>query len=118
MTITLDHVACVLHLPIRGKLLDHFMIKRDEAHDMMVIYLGANPTDSLMQCESTRGTHVKISYLYKLYEDKLELVNDTDDDDLQVTYHRECALRCYLIFLVGMSVFVEKSVTYVDVAIL
>lgn len=30
MTITLDDVACLQHLPISGKLLDHSKIKRDE----------------------------------------------------------------------------------------
>lgn len=31
MSITLDDVACMLHLPIRGKLLDHGRIKIDKA---------------------------------------------------------------------------------------
>ncbi|CAL5211018.1 unnamed protein product [Lathyrus oleraceus] len=118
MTITLDDVACLLHLPNRGKLLDHPMIKRDKTHEMMVIYLGVGQMDALMQCESTRGAHAKFSYLETVCQNNLELVENVDDNDLQVTYHRECALRCFLIFLVGTSLFVDKSGTYVNVAYL
>ncbi|CAL5208752.1 unnamed protein product [Lathyrus oleraceus] len=75
MTITLDDIAFLLPLPAKGKLLDHSRIKRDETQEMMVIYLGAG-MDALMQCESTRGAHAKFSYLRKLYEENLDLVDD------------------------------------------
>lgn len=74
---------------------------------MMVIYLGADPMDALMQCERTIRAHAKLSYLETLYQNNLELVENANDDDLQVTYHRECALRCFLLFLVGMSIFMD-----------
>lgn len=32
-----------------------------------------------------------------------------------VEYHQYYALRCYLLFFVGTSMFVNKSTTYVDV---
>lgn len=43
MSITLDDVSCLLHLLIRGKLLDHRRISRDEALNMMVECLGVDP---------------------------------------------------------------------------
>lgn len=82
ITTTLDDVACFLHLPIRGKLLDHSRIKRDKSQDMMVIYLGVGPMDALMHCENTRGAHSKILYLQKLFEENLELAEETDNDNL------------------------------------
>lgn len=102
----------------QGRLLDHFRIKRDETHEMIVIYLGADPMDAMMQCESIRGAHAKFSYLEMLYQNNLELAGNADSDDLQVTCHRECVLRCFLIFLIGTSIFVDKSVTYFDEAYL
>lgn len=36
--------------------------------------------------------------------------------DAHVTYHVVCALRIYFIFLVDTSIFVDKSLTYVDIA--
>ncbi|XP_058766151.1 protein MAIN-LIKE 2-like [Vicia villosa] len=118
MAITLDDVAFLLHLPIRGKLLDHSRIRRDEAVDMMVIYLGADPMEAQMQCEDTRGAYVKLYWFETSYKKNLDLVDDPDGNDLLVGYHRECALRCYFLFLVGTSMFVEKNVTNVDVAYL
>ncbi|CAL5203576.1 unnamed protein product [Lathyrus oleraceus] len=50
----------------------------------------------MMQCDSVRGAHAKISNLNKLYEENLELADDADDDDLQVTYYQECTLMCFL----------------------
>lgn len=46
----------------------------------------------------------------RLYQNNLKLVENTDNNDLHVTYHNECALRCYLIFLAGMSIFVWTKV--------
>jgi len=41
MTITLDDVSCLLHLPIKGMLLDHdVLVSRTNALDMMVEFLG------------------------------------------------------------------------------
>lgn len=47
MSITLDDVSCVLHLPISGRLLDHDRINIDGALEMMVDYLGVDPGDAL-----------------------------------------------------------------------
>lgn len=40
MSITFDDVSCLLHLLIRGKLLDHERIRKDQALELMVDYLG------------------------------------------------------------------------------
>lgn len=103
--------------PSEGELLDHSRIKHDESLEIMVIYLGVDPMDALMQCESTIGAHTKFSYLKKLYGENLELIEDANENDIQVTYHQECALRCYLIFSVGTTMFVDKSATYIDCAL-
>lgn len=59
----------------------------------MVIYLGVDPMDALMQYESTRGAHAKFYYLETLYQNNLELAQNADNEDLQVIYHKDCALR-------------------------
>lgn len=43
---------------------------------------------------------------------------DAEVNDVQVEYHQQCALRCYLLFHIGTSIFVDKSATYVDVVYL
>lgn len=42
MSITLDDVSCLLHLSIRGKLLDHGRISKDEALKLIVDYPGVD----------------------------------------------------------------------------
>lgn len=53
MSNTLDDVSCLLHLPIRGRILNHCKIVKDEAVEMMVTYLGADLGDSLKEVEYT-----------------------------------------------------------------
>lgn len=42
MSITFDNVSCLLHLSIRGRLIDHESITKDEALKVMLDYLGVN----------------------------------------------------------------------------
>lgn len=42
----------------------------------------------------------------------------TEGDDEHVMYHRACALSSYLLYLVDESIFVEKSVYYMNVVYL
>lgn len=42
---TLDDVSCLLHLPIDGMLLSHESMTWDEAVEMMIQHLGADPGD-------------------------------------------------------------------------
>jgi len=57
MTVTLDDVACLLHLPIDGMLLSHEFISWDEAVEMMETYLESDLGDALIEVEKTKGAH-------------------------------------------------------------
>jgi len=57
MTVTLDDVSCLLHLPIDGMLLSHETITRDDAVDSMVTHLGSDPGDALLEVTRTKGAH-------------------------------------------------------------
>lgn len=67
MYITLDNISCLLHLPIRGRLLDHSMINRADALDMKVAYLGAEPKDALKVIEVSKGYHARFGFIESLY---------------------------------------------------
>lgn len=54
----------------------------------------------------------------KFYKNHLQGGLDVEGDDKLVEYHRHYALRCYLLFLVDTSMFMDKSSTYVDVVYL
>ncbi|XP_058733463.1 protein MAIN-LIKE 1-like [Vicia villosa] len=116
MMITLDDVAFLLHLPIRGRLLNHSQITHDVTTKWMVDYLGAQLEKAYEQYSLTDGAHAKFSFLKDLYHDHLVMETDceTRGDDFFVQYHCQCALRCYFMLLFGTSLFVDKSANYVD----
>ncbi|XP_050895966.1 protein MAINTENANCE OF MERISTEMS-like [Lathyrus oleraceus] len=70
---------------------------KDEALEMMVEYLGANSGEAMKELDKTRGVHARFVYLKK------------------VVLHKSHALRAYMLYLVGTVIFVDKSVTYIDV---
>lgn len=67
MSITLDDVSCLLHLPIRGKLLDHWRIIKNEALKYIVDYIGVDLDDALMEMERNKGAHARYEFLKKVY---------------------------------------------------
>jgi len=72
MTVTLDDVAYLLHLPIDGMLLSHESISRDEAVELMETYLGSSTTDALKEVEKTKGAHCRFSYLDRIFKERLK----------------------------------------------
>ena len=55
MSITLDQISCLLYILIKGRLVDHGGITKDEALEMMVDYLGADPAKEKEELDRTRG---------------------------------------------------------------
>lgn len=65
MTITLDDVSYLLHFPIRGKLLGHGRIGREEGVNMMVTHLGFDPIVASQEERYIRGAHTRFSFFGK-----------------------------------------------------
>ena len=121
MTVTLDDVSCLLHIPIDGMLLSHSTITRDEAVDMMVEHLGSNPRDALFEVNQTKGAHCQFSYLRKIFKERMfeQLELETEYGVTQeVQRLQDQAVRIYLLYLVGITLFTDKSATAVDVVYL
>ncbi|XP_058772604.1 uncharacterized protein LOC131646596 [Vicia villosa] len=72
------------------------------------------------ECRTKNGAHVRFSTLKEIYEHHLVAAARTEDegDAVFVEYYRACALRYWFMFLVGTSLFVDKSGTYVDMTYL
>ncbi|XP_058748419.1 uncharacterized protein LOC131621398 [Vicia villosa] len=70
-----------------------------EAQEMLITELGADPDDALEELERTRGAHA-------------------EGDELKQTTHRERALRCYFLYLIGTQLFVDMSSSYTDIVYL
>ena len=61
MAIALDDVACLLHLPIRGRFLDHQKLEKDEAITLLVERPRVTVDSALKEVDKTRGFHVRYS---------------------------------------------------------
>ena len=104
MTVTLDNVSCLLHLPIDGMLLSHELISRDDAVDLMIRYLGSDPGDALEEVTNTRGAHARFSYLSNIFKQRLlRKLKVFHEDGMieEVQRLRDQALRIYLMYLMG-----------------
>nr|KYP33064.1 Serine/threonine protein phosphatase 7 long form isogeny [Cajanus cajan] len=106
MTITLDDVSCLLHLPIRGALFSQPVMDHDIACVYLEDLLGVSHKDAILEIRATRGAHVRMSWLRDVYDARCQ------------EKRWEFATRAFLLFLVGCMIFANKSTTYVDVALL
>ena len=102
LTITLDDVSCLLHIPIRGTLLRHGRMTKEEARESLVEELGADPLDALEEVDKTRGAHVRFSFLKRRFDDELAEARQAEGDPAEIEIHRQRVLRCYFLYLIGI----------------
>ncbi|KAI5384356.1 hypothetical protein KIW84_071388 [Lathyrus oleraceus] len=98
MSITLDDVSCILHLPIRGV----FWSPQDVTKEVVVDYLGVSQGEAQSHVRSCRGSYYKLEWLYDLF-----------------VQHRAASswayvTRAYLLMLVGSIIFADKTFTLVE----
>jgi hypothetical protein len=123
VTITLDDVACLLHIPISRKMLNHegTACTQAEGADMCEEYLNFDKEDCKKEFHKMKGAHIGFQKLLQLYLDNLNLAqkaeNDKEAED-DVRFYRECTVRCFLLYLIGSTLFTNKSTQYVDVIFL
>ena len=67
MTVTLDDVSCLLHLPIDGMLLSHESMTRTEVVHMMVEHVG----DTWKKVTNTKGGHAQFNYFKIIFKERL-----------------------------------------------
>ncbi|KAI5409504.1 hypothetical protein KIW84_055074 [Lathyrus oleraceus] len=102
MSITLDDVACLLHLPIRGIFWSPQDVTEELAVELAVDYLGVSQGQAQSHVRSCRGSYYKLEWLYDLF-----------------VHHRAAsswayATRAYILMLVGSTIFVDKTFTLVE----
>jgi hypothetical protein len=121
MTVKLDDVVYLMHLPIDGMLLSHKSISRNDAMEMMIRYLGSSPGDAIEEVNDIRGAHARFWYLRKIFKQRLlQQMNADNEGDIEeeVQKLRGQAICIYLLYLVGITLFTDKSSHYVDVVYL
>ncbi|CAK8534695.1 unnamed protein product [Lathyrus sativus] len=102
MTITLDDVSCLLHLPIRGVFWSPQDISEALAVEWAVQYLGVSQRVVQQQIRECRGSYYKLEWLYDLFVEH------------RAASRWDYATRAYLLMLVGSTIFADKSFTLVE----
>ncbi|GAU27523.1 hypothetical protein TSUD_147160 [Trifolium subterraneum] len=121
MTVTLDDVRHLLHLPIKGRLLDHTGIPtKVEGIELMISLIGSTEKEATHEVKTTKGAHAKFVYLRALVKKHKLVVKKADKDGDKDTLERYKGyiVRAYLLLLVGTTIFSNKAKSNVDLTCL
>ncbi|CAJ2659463.1 unnamed protein product [Trifolium pratense] len=121
MTVTLDDVRYLLHLPIKGRLLDHKGIPtKTEGVDLMIKHMGSTRDEVEQEVKTTKGAHARFVYLKEIVEKHTPVVNKAEVDGDKDTFKRYKGYitRAYLLLLVGTTIFSNKTKNNVDLTYL
>ncbi|XP_058726450.1 protein MAIN-LIKE 1-like [Vicia villosa] len=103
MTITLDDVSCLLHVPIRGELVDPDVVVTDyDAIHLAVELFGVSLSDATTEASTVRGPYYKLDWLKQIFEQQRAANNFTG------------ALRAYMMLLLGCTILADKTFTLVE----
>ncbi|PNY16728.1 serine/threonine-protein phosphatase 7 long form-like protein [Trifolium pratense] len=110
-----------LHLPIKGRLLDHKGIPtKTEGVDLMIKHIGSTREEAEHKVKTTKGAHARFIYLKELIEKHTPVVNkaEVDGDKDFFDRYKRYITRAYLLLLVGTSIFSKKANNNVDLTYL
>ena len=95
-------------------------VTRDEGVDLMVELLGANPGDARKNVDQTKGAHAKFSFLRNMLVQSFEDVAEAkaEGDLVRRNTCRDQCICIFLLYLLGVTIFSDKSQYYVDVTYL
>ncbi|KAL5193658.1 Protein MAIN-LIKE 1 [Glycine soja] len=103
LTITLDDVSSLLHLPITGALHSFHALSAEEAIFLLTELLEVSIEEARAETTRSRGAYVRLGWVRDIYE-------------MRCQARRWIVATCaYLLHLVGCTLFANKSATYVHV---
>jgi hypothetical protein len=106
MTITLDDVSWLLHLPCRGTFFTFPNQNRDTAIAIVMQLLSVSYHIASLEYSQNRGPYLRLSWLRELYKEKC------------ADQEWEPAARAFLLHLVGCTIFANKSQSLIDIKFL
>jgi hypothetical protein len=111
----------LLHLHIEGTLLHHEgIIDKPEGIHLMVSYLGSSLVATNNEVTVTRGGHARFTYLRTLMRSHLQHARQFQraGDIASLLLYLDWAVRVYLLFVFGTTIFSNKVKNYVDLTYL
>lgn len=109
MTITLDDIASLLHIPVEGTPIQSMTFDIEEAVTFVYKYTGISREEARMEMNDRVGYKISLSKLVEQFQ-------NVSDDWTDRAIRR--AARCYLLFLIGSTLFADKSKTHVHISLL
>ncbi|XP_006599911.1 protein MAIN-LIKE 1-like [Glycine soja] len=106
LTITLDDVSSLLHLPVIGDLHAFEPLHVDDAVQMLVDLLMVSPESARAETVQCRGPYVRLQWVRDIYQRRCQ------------AGHWTAMARAYLLHLLGCTLFANKSATNVHVVYL
>ncbi|KAH1264916.1 Protein MAIN-LIKE 1 [Glycine max] len=103
VTITLDDVSSLLHIPITGALHSFEPLVTSDAVALLTELLEVTPDEATAETRQVGGPHVRLSWLRDMYQSRCR------------ARQWVAAARTYLLHLVGCTLFANKSATHVHV---
>ncbi|KAH1246778.1 Protein MAIN-LIKE 1 [Glycine max] len=100
VSITLDDVASLLHLPIVGAFHDFQPLRTDEAVLLLVELLMVSTEVAMAEIGQCGGPYVRLQWLRDVYQRRCQI------------QHWTAAARAYLLHLLGCTLFANKSATH------
>ncbi|XP_028215068.1 protein MAIN-LIKE 1-like [Glycine soja] len=99
LTITLDDVSSLLHLPVIGDLHAFEPLHLDDAVQMLVDLLMVSPESARAETVQCRRLYVRLQWVHDIYQCRCQ------------AGHWTAAARAYLLHLLGCTLFANKSAT-------
>ena len=106
ITIMLDDVSSILHLPMVGNLHAFQPLHVDDAVQMLLDLLMVSTESARAEITQCRGSYVRLQWVRDLYERRCQ------------AGHWTAAARAYLLHLLGCTLFANKIATNVHVVYL
>jgi len=114
MTITLDDVACLLGIPVAGRLIQEDELDHDHVVDVLVTHL-LFPMDEAVGQVSDFGACVTYTALKERDEHLLNRCNHLLGEDLseeeeeELSHIRPACVKAFLLLLLGYTLFAGKN---------
>ena len=110
MIITLDDVASLICIPVTGRTVSYNeRMAYQEAQALLADALGIEPTEAHEELMQVRGQSIRLEWL----QERFASVSDDERDEMV-----DCAVRAYILYLLGYTLFTNKSGTRVPIIFL
>jgi len=113
MVIALNDVACLLGIPVAGRLIQEDDLDHDQGVDLMVTRLLFPVDEAVEQASNNSGVFVTYTVLKERYEHLLNRCNHLLGEDLseeeEMSRIRPACVKPFLLLLLGYTLFAGKN---------